>query len=42
MVAMQMTYKDVIDAVKISLQAHELHLRPFTTINKKGAILYLD
>jgi len=42
MIPMQMTYKDVIDAVKISLQTHKLHLSSFTAVNQKGAILYLD
>jgi hypothetical protein len=42
MVTMQMSYKDVVDAMKISLQTHELHLRSFATIDKKGAILYFD
>jgi hypothetical protein len=42
MVTMQMTYKDVVNAMKISLQTHKLHLRSLTTIDKKGAILYFD
>ena len=42
MVAVQMTYKDVIDPMKIDLQTHQLHLCSFATIHKKKAILYFD
>ena len=39
-VAMQVTYKNMIDFVIGQLKSHELHLSPFTTVDKKMVILY--
>jgi hypothetical protein len=40
MIAVQVTYENMVDTVKIDLQAHELHLRSFTAVNKKMPVLY--
>jgi hypothetical protein len=41
MVAMQMTYKNMIDPVQVRLETHELYLRAFATIDKKMSVLDL-
>jgi hypothetical protein len=41
-IAMKMADEDVIDAMKIRLEFHQLHLRAFTTIHKKGSVLYFN
>jgi hypothetical protein len=39
MIAMQVTDKNVIDAMQVGLKLHELHLRALTTVNQKMAVL---
>ena len=39
MISMKVTDKDVIDAMKIYLQAHELHLCPFAAVNEEMPVL---
>ena len=39
MIAMKVRDKNVVDAVKVCLKAHQLHLCSFTTINEKMAVL---
>jgi len=42
MIAMQVTNKNVIDAMEVDLKAHKLHLHSLTTINQKMIVLYLN
>ena len=37
-----MADKDMVDAVKVGLQAHELHLCSFTAVDQERAILYFN
>jgi hypothetical protein len=41
-IAMQVADKNVIDAKKIGLKFHQLHLCSFTTIHKKMPVLYFN
>jgi len=42
MITVQVTDKNVIDAMVGDLVTHELHLRPFTTINEDVPVLYVE
>jgi hypothetical protein len=40
MISMQVADEDMIDAMKVRLNLHELHLRCFAAIDQKGSALY--
>jgi hypothetical protein len=42
MIAMEMADKDVINAMKVGLKPHELHLGSFATIHQEIPVLDLD
>src|SRR5882762_8823870 len=39
-IAMQVTYKNMVDLMVGKLKSHELHLSPFTAVDQKVAVLY--
>jgi hypothetical protein len=41
MISMQVADKNMIDAMKVGLHPHQLHLRSFSTVNKERSILNL-
>ena len=41
MITMQVTDEDVIDAMKVRLNLHELNLRSLATVDEEGAVLYV-
>ena len=42
MVAVKMGNEDVVYAVQVCLETHQLHLRPFSTVDEKESILDLN
>ena len=42
MITVQMTYKNIVDPVKIGLKPHELHLSAFATIDQEMPVLHFD